>query len=129
VETAIRLHHTPSGITAQAGETRSLAENRRHALRRLRERIAFELRAPFDLESPALPTEFIAQRGPTDKLAVNPKNPVFPLMAAIALDALAAAGGGYAAAAEALGVTTSQLLRFLKSDRELWRGASQLLRG
>ncbi|MEO6197298.1 MAG: peptide chain release factor-like protein [Dehalococcoidia bacterium] len=124
VETAMRLHHLPSGVTAQAGDLRLREENRKRAIRRLRERIAFEVRTPFDLEMPMLSPEFLAQRGAGTTLSVNPKNSSFPLIAALALDALAAAGGSYAKAAHALGVTTSQLLGFLKSDRELWRAAS-----
>jgi hypothetical protein len=40
---------------------------------------------------------------------------------AIVLDALVAAKGSYARAAGALAITTSQLVRFLESDPELWR--------
>jgi RF-1 domain len=125
VETAVRLHHGPSGLTAHGEETRSQEENRRHALARLRERIAFSVRAPFDLDTPDVPPEFAAQRGREGMLAVNPKNPNFPLIAATALDALEAAGGSYSNAGRALAVTTSQLLKFLKSDRELWRAVSE----
>ena len=92
VETAVRLHHGPSGLTAHGEETRSQEENRRHALTRLRERIAFTVRAPFELDAPDVPPEFAAQRGRGGTLAVNPKNPNFPLIAATALDALEAAG-------------------------------------
>jgi RF-1 domain len=125
VETAVRLHHGPSGLTAHGEETRSQEENRRHALSRLRERIAFTVRAPFELGAPDVPPEFAAQRRRGETLAVNPKNPNFPLIAATALDALEAAGGSYADGARALGVTTSQLLKLLKSDRELWRAVSE----
>lgn len=125
VETAVRLHHGPSGLTAHGEETRSQEENRRHALARLRERIAFTVRAAFDLGAPDVPPEFAAQRGRQGTLAVNPKNPNFPLIAATALDALEASAGSYANAARALGVTTSQMLKFLKSDRELWRAVSE----
>jgi hypothetical protein len=125
VATAVRLHHEPSGVTAHGEETRSQAENRRHALSRLRERIAFTIRARFDLDAPDAPPELVAQRRGGGLLAVNPKNPSFPLIAATALDALAAADGSYAAAARALGLTTSQLLKFLQSDRELWRAVSE----
>src|SRR3990170_2848241 len=59
VETAIRLHHRPSSLSAQAEESRSLQENRVRALRRLREGIALELRAPFDLEAPQLAPEYL----------------------------------------------------------------------
>ncbi len=125
VETAIRLHHLPSGTTAQAAESRSLAENRKHAVRRLRERIAFTVREPFDLSSPQLADGL----GPATLLDINPRNPSFPVVAAAALDALSAASGSYATAAHALGVTTSRLLRFLKSDRELWRAQISVVSG
>lgn len=121
VETAIRLRHALSGVSAHAEDSRSPEGNRRRALARLRERIAFEVRAPFG----ATPPEFAAQRGPRGALRVNTKNPNFPLIAATALDALAEAGGSYAVAAKALEVTTSQLLKFLQSDRELWRAVSE----
>ncbi len=121
VETAARLHHPPSGVVAHAEESRSLQENRTRALRRLRERIALELRAPFDLASPKLPPEFLAQRGPKGALAVNRRNPSYPLVVATALDALTAAEGSYAKAARGLGLTTSQLLRLLRSDPHVWR--------
>jgi hypothetical protein len=120
VETAVRLHHSPSGVTAHAEDSRSPEGNRKRAVARLRERIAFDLRALF--ETP--PPEFAAQRGPKGTLAVNAKNPNWPLVAATALDALAEAAGSYAAAANMLEITTSQLLKFLESDRELWRAAS-----
>jgi RF-1 domain len=125
VETAIRLHHEPSGVSALSSDSRSLDENRRRAMRRLREKIAFEVRAPFDLDAPAVPDEFARQRSADGILQVNPKNPAYPIVAATALDALAAAGGSYSTAAEALGITSSQLQRFLKSDRELWRAVSE----
>ena len=124
VETAVRLHHGPSGLSAHAEESRSTQENRARALRRLRERIAIELRQPFDLAAPVVPPEVAAQRGEGGRLAINRKNPSYPLVLATALDALAAADGRYAPAARALGITTSQLLRFLRNDRGAWRSIS-----
>lgn len=121
VETAVRLHHRPSGVSAQAVESRHREENRQKALRRLRDALAIQLRAPFDLKSPKLPPEFLAHRSTDGKLSVNAKNPVYPLIVATVLDALAAAEGSYAAAAQALGLTTSQLIRFLQSDPQVWR--------
>jgi hypothetical protein len=120
VETAIRLHHSPSGVAAHAEDSRSPEGNRARALTRLRERIAFEVRAPLD----GLPREFEAQRR-GETLSVNPKNPNFPIIAATALDALYEASGSYASGAKLLGITTSQLLKFLQSDREIWRVVSE----
>lgn len=122
VETALRLHHKLSGVSAQAADSRYLEENRRRALRRLRERIALELREPFG--QPAV--ELLAQRGGDGKLSVNPRNAVYPIVIANALDALDAADGSYAQAAKLLGVTTSQLLRFLRADPHVWRAVETL---
>ncbi len=125
VETAIRLHHRPSGLVARAEESRSPEVNRVRALRRLRERMAVALRLPFDLEAPRLPAEFLAQRGPRGGLSVNRRNRAYPIVAATMLDALESAEGSYPKAARALGLTTSQLLRFLRSDPHVWREVGQ----
>lgn len=128
VETAIRLHHQPSGLMGHAEEKRSPQENRTRALRRLRERIALELRAPFDLEAPSLPAELLAQRGAKGSLSVNRRNPAYPIITATVLDALQSAEGSYAKAARAMGLTTSQLLRFLRLDPHVWRTVEQAQR-
>ena len=112
VETGVRLLHRPSGIAAQAAETRSMEGNRQVALGRLRMRIAIEVRSALNV----LPDEFQRQ-----SLSVNRHNPLYPIVVATALDALAEAEGRYAPAAEALGVSTSQLRKFLEGDREVWR--------
>ncbi len=121
VETAVKIHHEPSDASTHSDDSRYLQRNRLRAVRRLRERIALDIRAPFDLESPKLPDEFVSQRGPKGTFAINQKNASYPLAVATALDALAAADGSYAKAAKALGITTSQLVKFLKSDRAIQR--------
>lgn len=121
VETAVRLQHLPSGISAQAEESRSRQENQVRALRRLRLRIALAVRSPFDLEAPVLPPELLAQRVAQGRVAVNRANPAYPIIIATALDALESAQGSYARAARALGLTTSQLVRLLRWDAEVWR--------
>jgi len=121
VETALKLHHAASGASVHANNSRYLQRNRLSAVRHLRERIAIESRVPFDLESPTVPDEFAAYVGPKGALSINRKNASYPLVVATALDALEAAGGSYAKAGKALGITTSQLVKFLKADREIQR--------
>ena len=121
VETAVHLRHGPSGVVSQAEESRSLAENRKRAVRRLRERIALTCREPMDAADPALPGEFLGQIKRDGSLAVNPRNRVYPIIVATVLDALEAADGSYAQAGRALGLATSQVIRFLRADREVWR--------
>ena len=125
VETAVRLRHLPTGTVVQAEESRYLAENRRRALSRLREQIALEVRAPFDLSSSTPPPELEAQRTPEGGLAVNRHNPSYPIIVATLLDAIDAADGSYAKAADALGLTTSQVMRFLRSDPAVMRAAAE----
>lgn len=123
VETAVRLHHEASGVSVYADDSRYVQANRTRALRRLRERIACDVRASFNIEASAPPPELVAQRGPKGTLSVNARNPAYPIIMATTLDALAAAGGSYAKAGRGLGITTSQVLRFLRADRQLWRAA------
>src|SRR6056297_2642772 len=51
------LFHSPTTVTAEATERRSQASNRKFALRRLRHRLATEIRTPSELDSPRLPAE------------------------------------------------------------------------
>ena len=124
VETAVKLHHAASGASVHANNSRYLQRNRLSAVRHLRERIAIETRAPFSLETPNVPDEFTVHIGPKGTFSINPKNPTYPLVVATALDALKAAGGSYAKAAKALGITTSQMVKFLKADRQIQRAIS-----
>ena len=115
VETAVRLRHRPTGIVVEAKRARSQEANRVAALRQLRLKLAAGVRSALDLDDPALPAEFIRYRGPDGRLAINERNPDFPIVLATALDAYTAAQGRYAAAAVALGVTSSQLARLLQA--------------
>jgi hypothetical protein len=125
VETAVRLRHEPSGVVVQSEDSRSLEENRRRAVRRLRERIATDVRERFDLESPSLPPEFTRHRSADGRLTVNRRNADYALVVAVVIDAVAAAHGVYSLAAKSLGLTTSQLRKFLEADREAWRAITK----
>ena len=125
VETAVRLRHEASGVVVQSEDSRSLEENRRRAIRRLRERIATDVRAPFDLENPAPPPEFSRHRSTDGRLTVNNRNADYAIVVATALDALAAARRVYSLAAQSLGLTTSQFRKFLEADREVWRSIAK----
>ncbi|MFW6060246.1 MAG: peptide chain release factor family protein [Phycisphaeraceae bacterium] len=111
-ETAVRLTHTPTGVTAQAGERRSQAENRRVALRRLRMNLALQVRG----EAPAAPSERWQSRCRNRQITVNPRHADFPALLAEALDVIAAHGYDLARAAKILGVTPSQLIKLLKLE-------------
>lgn len=111
VETAVILLHKPSGISAEAHEERSQAENRRVALFRLRLRLAVELRSESRATSPS---ELWRSRRQGTRISVATAHRDLPTLIAEALDALAQNAYLPAAAAEMLGVSVSQLIGLLR---------------
>lgn len=123
VATAIRVIHTPTGIVATAGETRSQHENKAAALARLREAIAVEVRLPPAPPSPSgEPTvnwpESVQIRD--GRLRVNPTNEGYAETLALALDAAIGYLDKPAVAAAALGVSTSSMTRFIADHPKAW---------
>lgn len=129
VETAVLLYHRPTGISAEAGERRSQAENRSVAVSRLRINLALQFRRPCGADAPPSPLWRSRCRG--ERLAVGRSHVDFPAILAEALDRLAG-HGDVKAAAGAFGCTASQLVKLLKKEpRALalvnrWRNQSGL---
>ncbi|KAJ3708247.1 hypothetical protein LUZ61_011952 [Rhynchospora tenuis] len=125
-ETAVRLKHLPSGITAQAGEDRSQHKNRASALSRLRTLIALKVRNQIDLEAYSPPIELLqilplksTIRGSDVGNQIGPKNPKFvPGMKAL-LDLIYSVEGSVSEAAKILGLSTGALSRLILSDDSL----------
>ena len=114
VETAVRLLHLPTEVTAEASERRSQAENRRVALGRLRVNLALEVRRPCPADQE--PSSLWQSRCRGGRIGVNASHDDFPTLLAEALDRIAARGGDVRQAAEELGSTTSQLVKLLKKE-------------
>jgi len=114
VETAIVLTHSPTGITAEANERRSQADNRRAALFRLRVNLALKLRIDRSPNTP--PSDLWQSRCHGSRIAINPSHADFPSLLAESLDCLTAADWDTATAADHLAVTPSQLAKFLKLE-------------
>lgn len=115
VETAVRLTHTPTGITAMAGERRSQERNRAVAVFRLRMNLALAVREAWP-RAKAGASELWRSRCRKGRIAINPTHGDFPAILAEALDALAYKKNDPAAAAVALGCSTSQLIKLLKAE-------------
>lgn len=118
-DSAVILRHTPTGVEGRAAERRSQADNHRAAVRRLRVNLALEVRDPCLGET--APTELWQSRTRQQRIAVNPEHADFPALLAEALDVIAARNGHFRTSAEQLGVTPSQLLKFLKEEPRAWR--------
>jgi len=117
VETAIRIRHRPTGTVAAASERRRAEENRRRAIFRLRLRLALEVRRPWP-EARTPSRLWRSRRVQAGRLAVRADHEDFPALLAEALDAAEGHGADLAAAAGALGVSTSQLIKLLRKAPE-----------
>jgi hypothetical protein len=115
VETAVILVHRPTGVRGEATERRSQHENHRQALHRLRVNLALQVRQT-TTDLPPAPSDAWRRHCQAGRVAINPRHADFPSLLSEALDVLQAQAMDPAAAADWLGCTRSQLVRFLKLE-------------
>ena len=113
-ESAVVLHHTPSGVEGQAAERRSQHDNLRVAIKRLRLNLALEVRSA-ELAAVA-PTDLWRSRCHDERIACNTEHDDFAPLLAEALDVIADRNWHLPGAAVQLGISTSQLVKFLKKE-------------
>jgi len=116
VETAVVLIHGPTGISAEASERRSQAENRQVALNRLRLKLALEHRTPAPVEV----SEAWRRRVRGRQLMISVGHADYPTLVAEALDRLQETNGQVSWAAEKLGVSTTQLIGLFRKSPAAW---------
>jgi len=114
VETAVIIKHSASGISAEANERRSHADNRVVAIFRLRINLALKVRTTAQPDD--RPSDLWQHRTRQGRLSVNPSHCDFPALLAESLDRLSGAGWDTTLAAKRSGITTSQFVRFLKHE-------------
>lgn len=112
------LTHLPTGLRGEGNETRSQAANGKSALFRLRQKLAERLRYP--VEPDAGPSELWQSRTSRRKISVADEHADFPALLAEALDRLAVLAFDLKATAERLGISTTQLARFLQQAPAAW---------
>jgi hypothetical protein len=123
---AVRVTHLPTGLTGEAGELRSQCQNRVKAVRRLRHRLALEMRQRVEVAGfvrPAWLEQIVREQG---ALRVAVTSDRYPAVMGLVLDVLTATGWRVAEAAELLGVSTGGLVRFLERDGQLWGKVNQM---
>ena len=125
---AVRLRHPPSGLIVIAEESRSQHENRARALKRLRQALYLKLRDGLVPAPDALLAhpDYQAARGADGRLDLGRKDPRFWPAAGVVLDVLQAVEARVSEAAEALGVSTANLIAFLQTEPKVWEQANQL---
>jgi hypothetical protein len=129
-ESAVRLRHKPSGVSAIGEDSRSQAENKLHAVRRLRAAIALEVRAPVALDgyAPSPRLAGLIARGTAPLGAKTRLTGEFWAAIAELLDLLVAGGLEIGATAQRLGITTGALSKLLLHDDHIARAVNDLRR-
>jgi hypothetical protein len=121
----VRIRHLPSGTIATATESRSQKENRLWAIRRLRIKLATELREPVDLAHFAPPDWFLSIRRES-RIEVSHRHPFYTPAAGLILDLFAAVHGNPAAVAMNLGVSTTAVIKLLEAEPAFWAAANHI---
>jgi hypothetical protein len=122
---AVRLTHLPSGLFVTATESRSLALNKLHALRRLRIKLAAEVREPIDLLTFSLPDWFLEIRQ-NGRIAVSHRQLLYAAAAGLVLDLFAVLRASPSAVAINLGVPTTAVIRLLEGEIAFWAAANRI---
>lgn len=129
-ESAVRLRHRLTGVSAIGEDSRSQSENKLHAVRRLRSAIALEVREPVFLETYAPSTRLAAfVRAGTAPLGAKTKL-TGEYWAAIGelLDLLVTNNLEIGTSAQRLGITTGALSKLLLHDDAVGRVINDLRR-
>jgi hypothetical protein len=130
-ESAVRLRHRLTGVSAIGEDSRSQAENKMHAVRRLRAAIALDVREPVALESwrPSARLAALVAGGTAPLGAKTRHTGEYWAGIAELLDVLVAGGLEIAMTAQRLGVTTGALSKLLTHDDSVMRTVNDLRRG
>ena len=128
---AVRLRHGPTGLIVIAEESRSQHENKAKALRRLWKALFLHLRDDWPAgsltpEAVAAHPDYRDARDAAGRLHMSPKNPRFWPAVGVVLDVLHAVQARVGDAAELLGVSTGNLIDFLRTDPKVWQEANRL---
>ncbi len=134
VSSAVRLHHRPTGVSAHGDDSRSQHENKALAIKRLRAKIACQVRRPLDVADLRVPETvmscvFTARGGPSvgrKRLQVGRKDARFWSVAQFLLDLLEASEGRLADAAAMLGVGSTNLVTVFQDDHHLLAAAQDI---
>jgi hypothetical protein len=126
VSSAVRLRHRPTGLIVVATESRSQHENRARALRRLRRAIALQVRRPIDADTYA-PGELLAGCiSRQSRLCLGRRDARYDRAVSEILDVVVACEMKVSAAAALLGLSTANLVAFLRRDPRLWQRVNEM---
>jgi len=127
-ESAIRIRHKPSGVSAIANESRSQHDNKAKALRRLRVLLAVEFREDVNVESYTVPAVVAAvfDAGLHTLTKKKRAGAEYLLALGAVIDLFVAAGCSMGDTARLLGVSTNGLTQLIRSDETALRKVNEL---
>jgi hypothetical protein len=122
---AVRIVHLPSGIEATGTEDRSLSVNKLHAIRRLRLKLATEMREVIDLSRFEPPDWFLSIRH-ENRIEASFRHEYYPAIVGLVLDLLKAMHGNPSDVAVMLGVSTTAIVKLLEAEPQIWTAANRI---
>jgi hypothetical protein len=122
---SIRLTHVPSGIHVIAGESRSQSENKMRAVRRLRLKLAIDIRDGIDPVHFEPPDWFLSIRH-NGRIEASHRHVYYAPVAGLLLDLLKVLHGSPADVGVMLGVSTTEVVKFLEQQPHLWEAANRI---
>lgn len=125
-DSAVRLRHRLSGLMVIATESRSQHENRKRAVRRLRERIAAEVRDPVVLDDYRVPDALGGLLPGSAQPRPGLRTAGYVLAIKQLLDLFAAADCSVAATGRHLGLTTAAVSKLLLESAWAAKAANAL---
>lgn len=123
---AVRATHKKTNISALAEESRSQANNKEKALKRLKKKIALNVRKDFFATGFKVHSEAAALFLKEGIEKINTKNRLYPLFCAVLLDAIYASKGKLSETSEMLNSSTGKLNKIICSDKELFNAVNRL---
>jgi len=121
---AVRLVHEPTGLIVTATETRSLQENKSRAIKRMRLKLAAEIREPVDLLKFS-PPDWLLEIRHNHRLDVSHRHPYYAATAGLILDLFMVLGANPADVAANLGVSTTTVIKLLEDEPMFWMVANK----
>lgn len=123
-ETAVKLVHRPTGCMASSEKTRSQHKNRQLALRKLKRNYSLEKRHKIPPDKFTMPSSL--QQYVNNGLRIKTGNPHYPFLIKLVLDVLYSVDGRLSEASDVLGVSTNQLVEFLKDEGAVHEWANKI---
>ena len=123
---AIRLRHRPTGLAVIATEDRSQHVNMSRAIRRLREAIALNVRSQIDLEGYAPSVLLHSCMSQDGRLCVGRRDHRYYAAVSELLDLITGCSGRISKAAECIGASTANLVKFVQKDAKLLKRVNEI---